>query len=431
MTTKRKAKQPQAVDTALQITERVSMEDISELGERLEQLTVSARNTVFKPERSKPAPKFSIAQLAKLCNIAPQYVSRLLSQAEKKGLPPGSKDYPRDESGEPNTEAAMKHFFTLADARQWIQHFSKAPTEKPEGSRAATITVGNFKGGVGKTILAVSLAQGLSLKGYKVLLIDFDPQGSATSLFGLAPNRIQESETVLPLMAPLDVEYARPTLQESIMPTYWDGIDLVPGSHTLFTGEFWLPLRQMDAQKPGSKEPGFQFYDVLNRALDAGIRDHYDYIIIDTPPALSYMTMTTFWASDALLLPLPPDQLDFVSSAQFWSMLSDLSTGTTGTHKDYAWVGAVASKVDRQNLNTPLVLNLMKQGYQGRLLSSEIPETAAVRVGGISFSTVYDIGKYIGSQRTYDRARAAYDDLVNEVDFLTWSTLWANAGEQA
>ena len=72
----------------------------------------------------------------------------------------------------------------------------------------------------------------------------------------------------------------------------------------------------------------------------------------------------------------------------------------------------------------------MQDGFGRHLLNLEIPETAAVRVGGMSLNTVYDISKYVGSQKTLLRARDAYDKAVDLVEHMTRSTLW-RASKQA
>jgi chromosome partitioning protein len=402
----------------------LTFEDIEILAARLGEIQEAWQAEATQPTGVKQPPSFGATQLGELLKKSPDQMSNLFKKAGEMGLSLGK---------EPAKKGGPRSF-TLAEARAWVQKIRPFPT-RPEGAPGATVTVCNFKGGVGKTVISAAVAQGLSLRGYKVLCIDFDPQGSLSSLLGVTPTKLDVDDTVAVLMAPRSESYAKDTLQECIRPTYWDGIDIVPGTHGLFAGEFYLPFRAMNAHRD---EPGFRFYEVLNEALNSGIRDEYDYIIIDTPPSLSYMVLTTFYAADALLLPLPPEGIDFASSAQFWGMLAEIASSTesaerrAGTQKkSFGWIRVVPSKVDNTKLHANELRSLMKLGYANLLANTEIPETAAVRVGGARLDSVYDITRYIGDRRTLLRAREAYDRLVDEVDFLTHRHVWNAKGAVA
>lgn len=397
----------------------ITLDDLAALEAHIHAVIETVRATSNSPYGNKKAPSFNASTLAKLCGKSNTGMMRLLSQAGDLGLADG---VVAAEDG--STRSKNRRSFTLSESINWVRHVGTYFKRKP-GTKACVIAVGNFKGGVGKTIVSTSLAQGLSLKGYKVLCIDLDPQGSMTSLFDIDRHGVDESQTFLPLTKhPRDPEY-RNTLQESIQETYWAGCDIVAGASSLFGGEFFLPLRQMRADKD---EPGFRFMEVLDRALDYDIRDEYDYVIIDTPPALSYITMNGYWAADAILMPLPAEGLDLVSSAQFWSMFTTLagSAEKTATKpKTFSWIATVPSKVDHTKGFTKINLSVMRAAYQQYLIGNvEIPLSSAVSVGGTTLSTVYDMERYDGSARTYERARQAFDLLVDEVDYLTRLRKW-------
>ena len=271
--------------------------------------------------------------------------------------------------------------------------------------------------------MATSLAQGLALKGYRVLTIDFDPQGSMTAMMGVDPSTVEAEETFTPLGTPPGHPLHRATLAESIRPTYWSGVDLVAGSTNLFQCEFYLPLRAMNAKAEGRQ---FNFLDVLAKGLRP-IREDYDYIIIDTPPALSYTTMNAYLAADALLMPVVPEGLSLQSSTQFWDMFTELfdtAAKLTDTPKEYAWLGIVPSKVEGHKPAVQAMLKWIRAFYGEYVLASELPQTDVVKTGGTTLGTVFDISKYVGSNKTYERAREAFDRLVTEVDTMTRHRFW-------
>ena len=276
----------------------ISLTDVADQAERALSMMEQIRAAMLAPTARKTAPVFNLSQLAAMCDTEKGSISHRMGRGD---LPAGKLN-----------EAGSRREFTLAEARTWVREFRRDAL-RPDGAEAVTIAIGNFKGGVSKTTTAVTLAQGLSLRGHRVLVIDTDPQGSLTTLFGILPDaEVDERDTILPLALGTET-----SIRYAIRPTYWDGIDLVGAAPVLFGAEFALPARQ-------TQEPGFEFWRVLDLAID-DVRGEYDVIVIDTPPALSYVTINAFMASDGIIMPLPPNALDFASASQFWSLFSDLT----------------------------------------------------------------------------------------------------------
>ena len=301
----------------------------------------------------------------------------------------------------------------MTEARVWVREY-RAKELRPAGAEAVTIALTNFKGGVGKTTTAMTLAQGLSLRGHKVLAIDCDPQGSLTTLFGILPDvEISDSDTLLPLCLG-----AESSIRYAIRSTYWDGIDLVGAAPLLSGAEFALPARQ-------GSEDNFEFWNVLNVGLDE-VRGEYDVIIIDTPPALGYVTINALWATNGLVLPLPPNALDVASASQFWRLFVDLAgqlIQQRGVHKEFDFIRVLLTRASG-DASEAVVRGWIAEAYESKVLPAEIPTSAAAKSAAAEFSTVFDLepSTYDGSPKTLKRALEACERVCDSMEHLLQAT---------
>lgn len=372
----------------------IGLADIAEQAAHSVEMMSQIRGAMLSPTTRKTAPVWNLSQLAQLLNIEKGSLTHRMNRGD---LPQGTLN-----------EGGNRRQFTLAEVRTWVREYRK-DNLRPAGAEAVTVSIANFKGGVGKTTTAVTLAQGMSLLGHKVLVIDTDPQGSMTTLFGILPDsEVEEEDTILPLIMGSET-----SIRYAIRQTYWDGIDLVPAAPLLFGGEFALPARQ-------TKEEGFEFWNVLNYGID-DVRADYDLIVIDTPPALSYTTINALLASNGIIMPLPPSTLDFASAVQFWSLFSDLTTQlltNRGLDKKFDFMNILLSRVDSSDVTGAIVKQWIQTTYANRVsvLPVEIPKSAVTASATVEFGTVYDITKYDGNARTFKRARDAYDLMVSYIE---------------
>jgi chromosome partitioning protein len=179
----------------------------------------------------------------------------------------------------------------------------------------------------------------------------------------------------------------------------------------LFNAEFLLPARQKD-------ERNFAFWRVLDAGLEEA-RSIYDVIVIDTPPSLSYITINGLIAADGIVMPLPPNALDFASSAQFWNLFTEVCGDLFTARKDsksYYFVDVVLARVDKSDAISTAVREWIIGSYGSKVLPIEIPKTSVAATASAEFGTVYDMTASSIQAKTLKRARDAYDQLVDHIE---------------
>lgn len=373
-----------------QTIKRQNLADIEQQASRVAAMLEQIRTTMLPPSAKKTAPSMSASQLAQLTGSDKAKIAYRMTRGD---LPAGTMQGNRRE-------------WPMGEAQQWVRAL-RASHLRPAHAAGITVTVANFKGGVAKTTTAVTLAQGLSMRGHRVLLVDLDPQGSATTLFGVLPDtEVDHNDTAASLFAGDydDLGYA-------IRESYWPGIDLVCAAPLLFGAEFALPARQ-------TRDPGFEFWRVLDRGLDTA-RLTYDVIVIDTPPALSYVTINALMAADGVVMPVPPSALDFASSAQFWDLFSDLCNQlirNRGQDKSFEFIDVLLSRVEASDAASSVVRQWIIEGYGDKVLPIEIPKTAVTANASAEFGTVYDMPRGSMNTKTFSRARDAYDRMCELIE---------------
>ncbi|MCY0852640.1 ParA family protein [Cupriavidus sp. D39] len=389
----------------------VPLEQISKFAEKVTIFTSELRETILAPRPRKTAPIFKTGEIAEMCNISHSQVQYLATKGSGE-LPAGTA------AGTGRTRT-----FTLEEARVWVQRVSdiyQTPLvtgiREPKGK---IIITAQLKGGSAKTTTTMCLAQALTLRGRKVLVVDLDPQASLSELCGLyAEKDVTPEDTVLPYIYDQEVEGG---LEERVQSTYWDGLDVIPAHTELIGAEFHLPAMQ-------KTKPGFKFWTVLRSGLEP-LRKRYDYILMDTSPSLSYLNLNALLAADAMVMPMVPENLDFISSLSFWRLFSDVSKSFIKYEADkkYDFVSLLLSKVDYgRTSSAPIVRAWAESAYENWLHSIEVPASSVMSTGALAFSTVFDVSGTHSAAKSLQRIRKPLIDYCRWVDEI-FEEKWRNA----
>ena len=209
------------------------------------------------------------------------------------------------------------------------------------------VSVANQKGGVGKTTTAINLSTVLAKKGKKVLLIDADPQGNATSGIGVDKN--QEFSTYDVLIEDIMIEN---TLQE----TNIKNLDLCPSNINLAGAEVELVKLEQRERK-------------LKDKLDE-IKDEYDFVIIDCPPSLGLITLNAFTASDSVLIPV---QCEYYALEGLGQLINTINLVRQTINQDLTIEGALLTMYDQRTNLSNQVVKEVKKYFDNKVYKNIIP----------------------------------------------------------
>ena len=263
----------------------------------------------------------------------------------------------------------------------------KVMTMRSDGK---TIAIFSQKGGVGKTTTAVNLGAAFVLEGKRVLVIDADPQGSATAALGYRNN--DEIPVSLSTLMERQVN-GEPINADSAILTNSEGIDLIPANIVLSGME----MRLLSAM---SRE-------IVLRECLAEIKNRYDYILIDCMPSLSMIPINALAAADSVLIPVQPQYLSVKGMDQ---LLSTVSKVKRQINPDLSIEGIVLTLTDMRTNLARQIKSAIHQQYTGRLhiFGTEIPVAIKAAEASISGQSIFS---YDPSSKVAD----AYSGLAKEV----------------
>lgn len=246
------------------------------------------------------------------------------------------------------------------------------------------IGVVNQKGGVGKTTTAINIAAGLGAAGKKVLVVDFDPQGNATTGFGIKKKTLENT------MFEVVTGQCRP--QDAIIETHCKNIKIIPANQKLSEAE--PALTNME-------QKNYQ----LRKAL-LQIKDDYDMIIVDTLPSLGVLAINALAACDTIIVPMVCEHFAREGLAQ---LMYTIKTVKQKYNRDLNIMGIVFTMVDKRLLSGMEIMSDIKQAFDKRaIFKTEIPRN-------VKISEAQSHGEPVLSYDKRSRGADAYAKLCKEI----------------
>lgn len=352
------------------------------------EMLVKLRSVVTSPNSSKTLRTWGIVDAAKMIGTSAPTLRKLEIEGGKL-CPPE-----RDENN--------KRVYTLARINK-AREILNTKILRPSNSSPMIATVANFKGGSAKTTTTVHLAQKCALEGLKVLIIDFDPQASSTFIAGsIVPDlELDEEDTINAALI-----YDSKHIKQVIRKTFFEGLDLIPGNLALQDMELVLP----NANINNTDTMGSAATRLKNALLH--IKDDYDVILIDCGPNLGVLTINALIASNALLIPIPPNMFDYASFIMLTGTLKKLFSAIKDHRFDFFRLLLTKHSGSNEALH---VENMLRTQFGGYILANHMCNTVEIEKATNDLGTVYEIAKPRGGKDAYRRALLHLDAVNNEI----------------
>ncbi len=220
-------------------------------------------------------------------------------------------------------------------------------------TRTRILAIANQKGGVGKTTTSINLATALAAVGRKVLVIDFDAQGNASTGLGIprADRRLTSYNLVVESVP----------LEQAVLPTIVPRLDIVPGDEN---------LSGVETELAADPHRSYRLRDAIRSSVARSGAGGYDFILIDCPPSLSALTLNAMTAADALLVPL---QCEFLALEGLSQLLRTIEVVRSGLNPALEIQGVVLTMYDKRNNLSDQVADEVRNYFGAKVYATVIP----------------------------------------------------------
>ena len=246
-----------------------------------------------------------------------------------------------------------------------------------------TLTFANQKGGVGKTTSAVNTAAAMAYLGKKVLLVDCDPQGNATSGVGINKRQIVNST--------YDLLIGRVSGKDCVIKTDFKNLDIIPANIALAGAEF--ELVELDNREKR-----------LRNGIES-VKADYDYIVVDCPPSLGILTVNSLVAADGIIIPM---QCEYYALEGLSQLMLSIRQVKKLYNPDIEITGILLTMYNGRLNLTLQVVNELKKYYANKIISTPV-------VRNVRISEAPSHGKPIIAYDRYSKGSLAYIEIAREI----------------
>lgn len=380
------------------ITANKPSELAADISERLNAAIREHLLTAFAPNNIKTLRNFPALEVAELLGVSGQFMRKVHSE--------GTVPEPAEIRGGRRYYSAQE----VWDARNILEQSSRTEGRYRPGRKAdeklQIWQLMNFKGGSSKSTSTIHLAHYFALHGYRVLVVDLDPQGSLTSMCGISPEIEFDGLTIYDA-----IRYDDPSpMEDVIVQTYFPGISLAPAR---------LLLSEFETESAVHSNPDQPFFTRIEQALSQ-VEDQYDIVFMDSPPQLGFLTIAGMAAATSLIVPLTPSMLDVSSTAQFLE-LAGAYMGViedAGAQLQYDHFKFLITRDEPTDVPAQQLTSFMRALFQERVMAATALKSTAISDATMLKQSIYEVVRSEMTRSTYDRAKDSMDAVGKEVEIM-------------
>lgn len=331
-------------------------------------------------------------------------------------------------------DSQNKRLINLADVMDLQKYFETSP-RRHENEEPITLSFTNFKGGCYKSTTSLYAGSYYANLGYRILLVDLDPQATLTLSCGLFPDRDSSYEVSMAPFIAEDSDFSPEDLRSVIQQTHLPNMHIIPSCLELAGVEFQLSNEVVEARISQDANHMANVFFRVREALKA-VKYDYDIIIVDGTPSLGLLPLNIILASDTVIVPVPTEPVDFASTRSFCKLYrqqAEILNDAFGETVPLPEMFILPTRFSPSDVNATVssqeILSAVREIFGAKCLSTVVRKHESV-VSNLSFyrRTVFDINPGDCNVPREARKKAmtnfstVFDEILERIVFPKWES---------